>query len=299
MARNNNGKGDVYEIITNDLIERIEANGYLPWQKPWNGVAQWPRNAATGRAYNGINVLILWMYGHTDTRYATYKQAQAAGGNVRKGAKGIRVVYWNIVERKDKETGEIETAPILRYYTVFNVADIENAEWKTDATAVEVEPDGDAYEIAFATVNGMPNRPHIAHDGGDRAYYIPAQDEIHMPALTAFETAEGYAETLYHEAVHATGHDKRLARHIGEGGLDVFGTDRYAREELVAEIGAAFLMATTGIDNEHTRNNNAAYVKGWVNAIREDNKAIIYAAARAGKAANYILNDAAELEVAA
>jgi antirestriction protein ArdC len=277
-----NGNMDVYEIVRDRILSQLD-KGTVPWRKPWS--VERPMNAVSKRPYSGINLFLLPReYG--DNRWVTFKQADQLGGKVRKGEHGSIIVFWKQVPLKDEETdGKKKTVPILRYYTVFNVEQCEGLKL-TAREPVEAIADGDAI------IDGMPNRPPIAHDGGDRAFYIPALDEVHLPAKASFEDSGAYYATAFHELTHATGHATRLNRHADQKNF-AFGCEDYAGEELVAEFGSAFLLAQAGIDGETEQ--TAAYIASWRKAIEgADKKLLVQAASKASKAAAYILGEGEE-----
>ena len=271
----------VYDIVTDRILEALD-QGTVPWHKPWSSVGG-PRNATTNRPYHGINTILLGMAPYTDQRWLTYKQAAQLGGNVRKGEKSSLVIFWKQIPVDTDRDGEevTRTIPLLRYFNLFNVAQCDSLTLEPVETN-HIEP----IEAAQAMVANMPNPPSINHDGGDRAYYVPARDSIHMPTVTAFHSAGEYHSTLFHELSHSTGHASRLNRES----LDTpapFGSEVYSREELVAEFGASFLSATAGIDN--TLDNSASYIAGWSKALKADNRMVVTAASQGQKAADYIL----------
>lgn len=269
----------VYDVITDRFIQRIEQENTLPWRQPWDPKMGLPRNALTGKQYRGINFLMLWHL-HEDARYATMKQANQAGGKVRKGAQSIPIVFWTSVTR-DKDNGEEETIPIVRYYRVFHVGDIEGATWNIPPDAPEMPIPATIGDI----LRGMPDTPVLKHDGQGMAYYEPLTDSIHLPPMAAFSSPEMYAGTVLHELVHSTGHVDRLDRDLTK--LAPFGSDSYSREELTAEIGASFVAARSGIPTEF--DHHASYVAGWLKILMGDSRAIVIAAGKAQKAADYIL----------
>ena len=292
MTKNAASKPDIYTRITNQIITALEA-GTKPWTQPWQ-----PSHAAgavsrplrfNGEAYSGINVLTLWasaMERHLAAPiWMTFKQAIELGGHVRKGETGSPVVYANTLKRTetDPATGQDEerAIPFLKAYTVFNVEQIEGlpAHYYALATGVS-NPD---QRIASAETFFQATGAEI-HHGGSRACYIPSLDRIHMPAFEAFRDAESYYATLAHEMTHWTRHDSRLARDFGR---ERYGDAGYAQEELVAELGAAFLCADLQITLSE-RDDHASYIASWLKVLKNDNKAVFTAAAHAQRAVDFL-----------
>jgi antirestriction protein ArdC len=295
---NKNGrKPDIYTRITNQIVAALE-QGVKPWTQPWNaahaaGHVSRPLRH-NGQPYAGINVLTLWCSA-MERHYAapiwmTFKQALELGGHVRKGEKGSPVVYANtIVKTEEGENGEDEerAIPFLKAYTVFNVDQIDDLPAHYYATA-NAEPNPDqriAHAEAFFDATGFD----IRH-GGDSAYYVPSLDYIQMPPFEAFRDAQSFYSTLSHEACHATRHESRLDRDLGR---KRFGDEGYAREELVAELGAAFLCADLGLRLED-REDHASYIASWAKVLKDDKRAIFTAAAHAQRAADYLHGLASE-----
>ena len=277
---------DVYQIITDRLIAILEA-GTVPWRKPWNyGSERGPLNLVSRKHYQGINCFLLACTPHGSPYWLTYRQTQGLGGTVRKGEKGSPVIFWKIYEKDDPQAEDgKKRLPLLRYYTVFNIEQCEGI------TAPEPDVgtwyDHDSIAEAEAIQLAMPNPPSIAI-GGTRACYSPALDHVQVPELLRYEQPEEYYCTLFHELAHSTGHKSRLNRE-GVTGQHFFGDAVYSREELVAEMAAAFLCGHCGIENA-TIQNSAAYLQNWLKALRGDKKLAIVAAAQAQKAADYILS---------
>jgi antirestriction protein ArdC len=290
--------GNVYEIITQRIVASLE-KGTIPWQKPWTTASAgdaMPRNLVSRKPYRGVNVFLLHAMSYASPYWLTFKQAQALGGNVRKGEKATPVVFWKWLdvegnERDAQGKPKAERVPMLRYYSVFNVAQCDGISVPqpegSDATKRTHSP----IEAAEQIVETMPKRPAIAH-GGNRACYSPALDRVDMPQAETFDTGEHYYSVLFHELTHATGHQSRLNRK-GVAGSDgewsAFGSTPYAREELVAEMGGAFLCGHAGIV-ERTLDNSASYIAGWLERLKNDHKLVVIAAAQAQKAADFILN---------
>lgn len=284
MSKKHVAARDLYQEVTDRIIEALE-QGVTPWVCPWEQMGP-PRNASTGRRYSGINALILGlvglMKGYTSQEWLTFKQAKAAGGLVRKGSKGTTIVFYKTIEReRDDESAEEgdeqrRVIPIMRSFTVFNLDQIDGIERPERPL-----PEGLGNEAAKAIVAG--SGAAIMH-GRDRAYYAPKLDLIRMPDKWRFEDGGAYYATLLHELVHWTGHESRLAR-VGITGNYRFGTPEYAFEELVAELGAAFLCAEIGIKGELR---HEGYIASWLEVLKGDKKAIFRAASAAQKAADLL-----------
>jgi antirestriction protein ArdC len=277
-----NGKRPtVYEQITDRIISMLE-KGTVPWQKPWKVATGLPRNLISKKPYRGINTLLLHSMSYESPFWLTFHQAQQLGGMVRKGEKACPVVFWRQLEVEDKESHEIEKIPMLRFYYVFNTAQVDGLK----NIPVMVETPATISTTAEEIVALMPKRPEIKH-GLAKAFYSPSVDMVAMPDRARFDTEAGYFATLFHELTHATGHPSRLNRQTLTETAG-FGSNPYCREELVAELGAAFLCGHASIEN--TIQNSAAYLKNWLEALQADNKLIVQAAAQAQKAADFILD---------
>lgn len=278
---------NVYDQVTERITAQLE-KGVVPWRKEWktSGFSSLPFNHTTQKPYRGINVLLLLCSGFGDSRWLTYRQAQEIGAQVRKGEKGTHIVFWSKfdVERIDAATGAAEerSVPFLRQYTVFNVEQIDGitAELPFDNT-FEPIPAAQALADSYLTRAGIELR-----HGGERAYYHPRLDYVAMPNHERFELPEAYYSTLFHELGHSTGHASRLDRKFDAGAT--FGSCDYSREELVAEFTAAFLCAAVGVSNERVELNHAAYIDGWLKALRDDKKLLVMAAQKAQRAADLV-----------
>jgi antirestriction protein ArdC len=292
----------VYDIVTERIVRALAA-GVVPWRRPWvDGFSgSGPMSLSTGRAYQGCNRLLLSsaVTGYSSPWWGTYREIAARGGHVRKGERSSLCVYWTLLGAKKNE-GEGDGSakgsksgrpvPLLRYFNVFNVEQCEGVEAPKPPAGRPFAPIAECERV----VAGMPGAPVILHDGGGRCYYCPTSDSVHMTARAAFKSEEGYYATLFHELGHATGHAARLSRPMADG----FGSKGYAREELVAELSSAFLCAECRIDTAPLCDNEAAYIKGWLSRLGEDNKLIVWAAGRAQLAADFILNRQAGEEAA-
>jgi len=270
----------IYTMITEKIQDLLE-KGEIPWRKPWSGGGL-PKSLKSGKEYRGINVFLLACQQYESPYWITLKQANDRGGKIKAGEKSTPVVFWNWTEKQDKETGEIKNIPFLKYYRVFNVAQCEGIDCPKDENpGIAFEPLAEAEKI----VADMPQRPEIEHKQ-QRAYYRPSEDKVNMPKPESFDNREHYYATLFHELAHSTGHESRLNRK-GITELTGFGSANYSREELIAEFSAAFLCGMTGIENA-TIENQAAYIQGWLRALKNDKKAVVLAAANAQKAADFI-----------
>lgn len=293
QERSQSMKKTVADIITEQIIDRLE-EGNVPWRKPWNGEGNAPRNLVTGKVYRGINIFLLSSTRHNSPFFLSFKQVQEKGGRVLEGARSYPVVFWSTVTTEDTETGDEKTIPFMRYYRVFNVE-------QTTLPVPElpqVERDFTAIEEAERIVAEMPMRPEI-RTGEAKAYYAPAFDFINMPKKNLFHGDAEYYSTLFHELGHSTGHSSRLSRK-GVTESSYFGSHEYSREELVAEMTAAFLCGECGVAPQ-TIGNSVAYIRGWVKALKsKDNKGmVIQAASAAQKAYDFILDRKPETMAAA
>lgn len=279
-------KANVYEMVTERIIAELE-KGVIPWEKPWTGVRSGAYNRVSKRPYSLLNQMLLKHTGE----YATYKQWQDLGGQVKKGEKSEIVVFWKIFEAEEtnKDTGEKETKkiPLLRYYNVFHISQVEGVEpLAPEQLNDEVEPIEEADKI----ITDYITREHIEFTEcrSNEAYYSPSQDAVVVPMKEQYTVINEYYSTTFHELTHSTGHKSRLNR-LETGAVAAFGGTEYSKEELVAEIGSASLMNLLGIETVKTFRNSAAYIQSWLQVLRNDNKFIVSASSKAEKAVNYIL----------
>ena len=281
---------DVYSTITNQILADL-AQGVAPWTKPWiAGHAAGPVSRPLRHSfepYSGINTLVLWGTavdrGYGAPIWMTFRQALELGGAVRKGEKGTCVVYANRITRQEtNDCGEdVERAiPFLKAYTVFNVEQIEGLPERFTAAPAILSEDA---RIARAEAFLEATKASVVH-GGDMACYDLVADRIRLPVFASFNSAHDYYATRGHETVHWTRHPTRLDRDFGR---KTFGDEGYAREELVAELGAAFLCAELGVDLR-PREDHAAYIGSWLKVLAGDKRAIFTAAAHAQKAVDYL-----------
>lgn len=289
MAMKQETKNDLYKQVTAALIEQME-QGIAVWQQPWvTSKAHQPHNGASGRAYNGFNRLYLgWLQedmGTTDSRWYTYKGATEAGAQVRKGEKSTIVVY-NSPVIKDEDTIEEVRFWATRYFKVFHASQIDGLEaFDADADMPE-QPDADDIMEGIDYLTEWANGELASCDyDAHRAAYMPLADHLQMPALDTFHRQSWYGQTLAHEIIHATGSAQRLNRLERTG----FGTSTYAKEELVAEFGAAMLCGSLNIPTDMEQ--SAAYMTGWAKACKEDPSLLVSAANAAETAANYVVEN--------
>lgn len=275
----------IYQIVNEKIVEQLK-KGVIPWRMPWRQAGV-PSNFISKKAYRGINVFLLACQGYTSPYWLSFKQCQAKGGQVRKGEKATLVIYWKILERKEVgRAGDgadvVKKIPLLRYYQVFNV---EQCEGLTLPAVDEGKLDFQPVELAEAVVDGYCDKPEL-QEKENQAYYAPALDVVNMPKKENFKTVAGYYASLFHELAHSTGHVDRLAREGVAQGAG-FGSERYSKEELVAEFGASFLCGLCGIESE--LENSASYISGWMAKISENEKWLVTSATQAQKAVEYML----------
>ena len=288
---------DAYTTITDRIIEQLE-NGLIPWRKPWTGASNGAISHTTGKPYSLLNQMILEKAGE----YLTFNCCRKEGGRVKKGASHKDIYFWKIryYVKKDADGNEIkdengnpvtEMIPFLKPIPVFHIDDCEGISArfaKTDELPVNhAEPSKEAESIF---------RDYISREGitfesdlSDRAYYSPVMDTIHLPLISQFSDTAEYYSTAFHEATHSTGHKSRLNR-FKEDGRAAFGDESYSKEELCAEIGAATILNSIGMETPSSFKNSAAYIQSWLRALRNDKRMIVGAASRAEKAVKLILN---------
>ena len=301
-ARTGESRANLYDEITDKIICELEA-GRVPWVQPWGTAAakaqlSLPKNASTDRSYSGVNILLLWgstiEHGFTGQSWLTFRQALSLGGHVRKGERGTMVVYADRFvpsdeKRRAAEAGdEAQAIPFLKRFTVFNTDQCDGLP-DDIATAAPPPPPG----LIEPTVEALIKATGIAfHIGGDRAFYAPAEDYVQVPPPQAYFEPINWHRTALHELGHATGHRSRLGRDLSGS----YGTKKYAFEELVAELAAAFGCASLGIVPTVRHSD---YIGSWLEVLREDNRAIVRAASHASKAADYLFGFAPDLAPAA
>lgn len=282
------GSFDLYSEITRQITDMLQ-KGVVPWRSPilGQGKVGFPKNLDSKKPYRGVNVFILaftaFAHGYGSSYWLTFKQANAAGGSVKKGEKSSMVVFWKRFEVEDKDTGEKKQIPVMRYYRVFNVEQCEGIH-SPDAATFTPMP-FTPIEAAEHLVEGYTDGPVIEH-GGTQAFYRPSTDIVKIPEAGRFSSNEEYYATLLHELSHSTGAKKRLNRELDKN-LKPFGSADYGKEELIAEMSAAFLCGHAGI-NPAVVQNQAAYISGWLGRLKQDSKLIVHAAAAGQRAADWI-----------
>ncbi|ROR11528.1 ArdC family protein [Erwinia sp. JUb26] len=274
---------DIYQIVTDSIIEALEA-GVKPWFCPWQrvpGMSGLPSNYATGAAYSGMNIMLLWSsaseQGFKDSRWMTYKQAKAEGGQVRKGEHGTTAIFYTTLE-KENDDGETDYIPMLKTFIVFNVEQIDGLPLTTETISPE------------ATFDPLPQAENLFRksganivEKGQNAFFSPSNDEVWLPERHLFFDAANFYATGLHELVHWSGGKSRLNREM----KGRFGSEVYAFEELIAELGSAFLMADLGIDGEVQ---HESYIASWLKALKNDKRYIFKAASAASKAHRYLMD---------
>ncbi|MCT6795018.1 DUF1738 domain-containing protein [Klebsiella pneumoniae subsp. pneumoniae] len=274
---------DIYQTVTDNIIAALDV-GVKPWSCPWQrvpGMSGLPSNYATGVAYSGMNVMLLWCsaskQGVSDPRWMTYKQAQAAGGQVRKGEHGTDAIFYTTLE-KENDAGHTEHIPMLKTFTVFNVAQIDGLSLMSESVAPEV------------TFDPLPQAENLFRSSGAKiiekgqnAFFSPSTDEIWLPERHLFADSANFYATGLHELVHWSGAKSRLNREM----KGKFGSADYAFEELCAELGSAFLMADMGIAGEVQ---HESYIASWLKALKNDKRYIFKAASAASKAHRYLMD---------
>jgi antirestriction protein ArdC len=279
---------NVYEIITDRIIQQLES-GTAPWHKPWklHGSSGVPRNLITGHEYRGINLWILLSSGYGSPYWLTFRQAKELGGHIRKGEKGLPVVFWKFGTREIQDGDAVmqKSTVLCRYYTVFNCDQCEGLRAQP-VQEITGQPQVNSIEACEQVISGWHAKP-VIHEEANCACYSKVLDQVAMPDRTCFENAEGFYSTLFHELVHSTGHPARLNRSTLTD-FERFGDESYSREELVAEMGAAFLSGYCGIENRII-GNSAAYLASWLKVMKSDSRLVVIAAGQAQKAADMIL----------
>lgn len=280
-----NDKKDIYLTVTESIIEALES-GVKPWVCPWkrNGTLSGiPSNFATTTAYSGMNIMLLWCsaakQGFNDSRWLTYKQAQALGAQVRKGARGTTAIFYKTLE-KENEQGETEQIPMLKTFTVFNVEQIDGLTLNSEALITQPVSEFDPLPQVEALFQRSGAK---ITERGQQAFFTPVTDEIYLPERHLFTDAANFYATGLHELTHWSGGKKRLNREM----KGKFGSEDYAFEELIAELGSAFLMADLGVSGDVQ---HESYIASWLKALKNDKRYIFKAASSASKAHRYLMD---------
>lgn len=279
----------VYEMVTDRIIEQLE-NGVIPWKKPWTGIRSGAFNRISKKPYSLLNQMLLKF----DGEYATFKQWQDLGGHVRKGEKSEIVCFWKIQpieEEQEDGTKVVRQIPLLRYYNVFHISQVEGVEpLPQEAIDNNIEPIEKAENVLY----DYWTRENITvkHMAGNRAYYSPTHDMICLPLFEQFTDSNEYYSTAFHESVHSTMKENRCNRAEDRKGKNVaFGSQDYSKEELVAEIGSTTILNIIGVETKGSFTNSAAYIQNWLSVLRNDVKFIVSASSKAEKAVKYILGE--------
>jgi antirestriction protein ArdC len=283
-------KTNVYQTVTDRILAAME-QGIVPWRKPFkSSFSPIPVNFSTGKPYRGINVFLLnlsaWQLGYPKNAWLTFKQAKTLGGHVRKGETSETVLFWKSYHVTDSDEAEedaaVKTIFVARAYNVFNIQQCEGIDPEAEQI-IEVPQLGSAPDV-YANYPAI--KPEVL--AGTKAVYIPSRDQVRIPSIKDFTSQAGYYATLFHELIHSTGHESRLNR---EGIAKANRSDEilYAQEELVAEMGAAFLCALTGIETPELTTNATAYLQSWLEVFKQDKTMIVKAASRAQRSVDYIV----------
>lgn len=275
---------NVYQMVTDRIIQQLE-EGTIPWKKPWASCLDGAFNRITKKPYSLLNQLILSKEGE----YATFKQWQQVGGKVRKGEKAEIVVFWKLNEVKEEvEDGEMITKiiPILKYYYVFHISQVENVMPLIRTEHFETNPIEQAEEVLENYIER--EQITLSVKESDRAFYSPKQDCITLPVLSQFINAEEFYSTAFHECAHSTMKKHRCDREAEVKAIS-FGDESYSKEELIAEMTSALILNDIGIETEESFQNSSAYIQSWIRVLKEDPRFIVSVSGKAEKAARYIL----------
>lgn len=272
----------VYQMVTDRIIAELE-KGVIPWERPWTGVRSGAYNRISKKSYSLLNQMILRNPGE----YATYQQWQSIGGQVRKGAKGEMVVFWKMLQAEEEnENGEKvkKTVPMLRYYNVFHISQVDGVQPLERAELNELEPIKEAENVLndYITREGIT----LERSASNEAYYRSFTDTIHLPLMEQFKNPAEYYSTAFHEAAHSTMKEARCNR---PQKYSFFGNEDYSKEEMIAELTSTSLLNIIGIETKHSFRNSVAYIQSWLKVLRNDSRFIVSASGKAEKAVNYIL----------
>ena len=281
-------KNKVYEMVTNRIIEQLE-NGITAnnWECPFSGLITGAYKKKKKKPYSLLNQMLL----KNDGEYATLKQWNSQGGKIRKGEKGELVVFWKIYEVEtvsEDGTKGIENIPLLRYYYVFHISQVEGVK-PLDIKPREFQPIEEAERILTNYIE--KEQITLEFSKSSEAYYSPNRDLIHLPLREQFKSESQYYATAYHEAIHSSGHIKRLNR-LNTSEIASFGSASYSKEEMCAELGSAMILNRLGIETPKTFKNSTAYIHSWIQVLKNDPRFIVSASTKAEKAVKYIFNEA-------
>lgn len=280
-------KSTVYDMVTERIIKQME-QGVIPWRKPWFGIKDGAFNRVSKKEYSLLNQMLLKHTGE----YASFKQWTNLGGHIRKGEKSEIVVFWKIQKVEEiQEDGTIEykNIPLLRYYNVFHISQVDGVKpLNSETPKTENEPIDSAENLFKEYISREGIR--LEQTASDEAYYSPSRDLIHLPLFEQFKNANEFYSTAFHEATHSTMKESRCNRRA-ENKVAAFGSQDYSKEELVAEIGSASILNYLGIETPDSFKNSVAYIQNWLQVLKNDSKFIVSASSRAEKAMKYILNE--------
>lgn len=267
MRKVNEKNAKVYEMVTDRIIAELE-KGRIPWNKPWTGVRDGAYNRISKKPYSLINQMLL----NHNGEYATFRQWQDLGGHIRKSEKSEIIVFWKIYEKEeinDNRERNIQKIPLLRYYNVFHISQVEGVE---PLSGKELNNDIQPIESADKVIVDYVTREHInfQETKSNKAFYSPATDKVVVPLKKQYHSINEYYSTTFHELIHSTGHKTRLNR-LGNGTVASFGSEKYSKEELVAEIGSATILNALCIETPKTLKNSAAYIQNWLQVLKNDN----------------------------
>ena len=286
---------DLFQIITDRIVAELE-QGVIPWQKPWSS-AQGAISHTTGKRYSLLNQMLL---GCRSGEFVTFKEAQREGGHIKKGEKASMIVFWKFLDAaKRDDDGNVvhgadgkpvmESVPFLRYYNVFHIDQCEGIKPRFAEDMMlgeQLSPDDAADQIVEDYIQRSGVKLTIQHS--DRAFYSPVSDSVTVPELAQYICVAEYYITLFHELTHSTGHVSRLNRLSKEA---CFGSEAYSKEELIAELGSAFLVNHVGLETQESFRNSAGYIQSWLKALKDDKRLIVSAAGKADKAVAMILEN--------
>lgn len=285
FIREKQAMNQIYQIVTNKIIAKLE-QGTIPWQKTWK--TEMPKNFVTDIHYKGINTLLLGLQDFEKSYWLTFRQVKELSGWVKKGEQSTLVVFWKpIVNNRHQEIDEssADVYFLLRYYNVFN---IEQVELPDEIKTKRITESQNIKNLSAENiVNNYPKPPAVVINNTlPNPRYLPRLDRVEIQSTANFISSDSYYSSLFHELVHSTGHRERLARKGITEKIE-FGTERYGKEELIAEIGAGFLCSLSGVEN--TIDNQASYIENWLEALHNDKRMVLIAASQAQKAVDWIV----------